>query len=143
MSRVVHIDWSYPKAWGSALSSLEASGLGIYQIYRTFGWCDKLLYIGIVKSDRRDFYVRMNEHQKDWLHEKRGELYLSFGTVRGFRGCPLTPQLLEEVEGAIIFTIEPPENTMKKSSYTLRDDLIVKSFGYRCDVPKQIDTSEH
>ena len=143
MPRVVHIEWTYPKSWESALSSLEASGQGIYQIYRVFGSSDTLLYVGLVKSDRRDFYTRMNEHQKDWLHERRGALYLTFGRVRGFRGCPMTPQLLEEVEGAIIFETQPPENTMKKSSYSRREDLIVKSIGYRGDVPKQIDTSEH
>lgn len=51
--------------------------------------------------------------------------------------------LLDQIEGAIIFSVQPPENTMKKWSYSLRQDLIVKSFGNRGDVPKQIDTSEH
>jgi hypothetical protein len=140
---VVHIEWTYPKIWESVLDSIEASELGVYQIYRTFGSRDTLLYIGLVKSNRRDFYTRMNEHRKEWLFEKRGAIYLSFGHVRGFRGLPLTPELIEEVEGALIFAIQPPENTMKKSSYSRREDLIVKSFGYRGDAPQEIDTTEH
>lgn len=143
MPRLVHVEWSYPKIWASALDSNDANDLGVYQIYRNFGGADSLLYIGLVKSDRRDFYTRMNEHRKEWLYEKRGAIYLSFGHVRGFRGLPLTEQLIEEVEGAIIYATQPIENTMKKRSYSRREDLIVKSSGYRGDVPKQIDTTDH
>lgn len=143
MPRVVHIEWSYPKIWESALSSEEANGLGVYQIYRTFGSKDTLLYIGLVKSNRRDFYTRMNEHRRDWLYEKRGSLYLRFGRIQTFRGLSLTPELVEIAEGALIFETQPPENSMKKSTYSRTEELILKSFGYRGDVPKQIDTTEH
>jgi hypothetical protein len=143
MPRVVHVDWTYPKIWASALKSIESTEVGVYQIYRSFGSKDTLLYIGLVKSDSRDFCERMHEHKREWLYEKRGALYVSFGHIRGFRGLPVTPQLIEEVEGALIFSTQPPENTMKKASYSRRDDLIVKNFWYRGDVPKQIDTSDH
>jgi len=143
MPRVVHVYWTFPKTFESAMCCDEANGLGVYQIYRQFGSCRTLLYIGLVKSDRRDFYIRMNEHRKDWLSTKRGVIYIRFGYIRGFRGTPMTTTLIEEVEGALIFAMQPPENSRKKFSYTRREDLIVKNFGYRGDVPRAIDTTEH
>ena len=143
MARVVHVTWSYPKVWASALKALEATENGVYQIYRSFGSANSLLYIGLVKADSRDFCTRMHEHRRDWLYEKRGEIYLRFGHIRVFKGMALTDDLIEEVESALIFEAQPPENTQKKSSYSIRQDLIVKNFGYRGALPEEIDTTEH
>lgn len=143
MPRVVHVTWSYPKEWDSALKGIEATSNGVYQIYRTFGACTSLLYIGLVKSDSRDFRCRMQEHRRDWLYAKRGAIYLRFGGLRTFKGLTVTDALIEEVESVLIFEHQPPENTQKKSSYSIRQDLIVKNFGYRGELKEEIDTTLH
>lgn len=143
MAKTVQIKWSYPKAWESALASSEAMETGVYKISKVFGGLESLLYIGLVKGTGRDFYTRMNEHRKDWLGQVRGEKYFRFGKIRTFGNSIVNTDLVEEVESALIFEIQPPENTMKRSRYRIREDLIVKSTGYRGFVPKLIDTMSH
>jgi hypothetical protein len=141
--RIVHVVWSYPKSWSSALSALEAEGTGVYQIYRRFGDSETLLYIGLVKGKTRKFRVRMNEHRRDWLYEKRGTIQLRFGEIVTFRGMALDESLIEEVEGALIYDAQPPENTQKRGNYKVRADLIVKNKGYRGQLRELIDTRDH
>jgi hypothetical protein len=143
MPRIVHVYWSYPKTWESALSAIEAEGTGVYQIYRRFGQSETLLYIGLVKGKSRKFRVRMNEHRRDWLYQKRGAIQLRFGEIQTFRGLALDEQLIEEVEGALIYDAQPPENTQKRSDYKVRADLIVKNKGYRGQLQELIDTRDH
>ncbi len=143
MPRLVELHWSYPKTWDSALASIEAQGNGVYQISRVFGGVERLLYIGIVASANRCFEQRMHEHRKEWLFAKRGAMQLRFGAVLPLEQLRLSRQLIEEVEGALVFQMEPPENTSKISSYTIRRDFVLFNTGNRGTLPKEIDTSNH
>lgn len=129
MARIVQLDWSRACRWDKGLPHF-AEDIGIYQLTREFGGWDSLLYIGIVWSDSRTFFTRMQEHRKAWLGELRGIRY-RFATIRPLRGLSRTRTLVEEIEGALICQLQPPENTSKKSFYSLRSDLVIHSGGDR------------
>lgn len=116
--------------------------IGLYQLTREFAGWDSLLYFGIVWSDRRTFFTRMQEHRKVWLGELRGIRY-RFATIRPLRGLTRTRDLVEEIEGALICELKPPENIKKRESYSLRSDLVIHSAGDRGWAPKILDTGEH
>jgi len=86
----------------------------------------KLIYIGIVKSDRRDLFTRVNEHRKAWLDGvQKKQSYLKFGIPS--KSLKVDARLMEDIESALIFGAQPRENTKKMDSYTLYEDLIVKN----------------
>ncbi|WP_145962898.1 hypothetical protein [Mangrovicoccus ximenensis] len=102
----------------------------------------ELMYIGIVKSAYRDLYQRMTEHQKDWI----GRLMASGSAVTVKFGHlwttgEATSRLLEDVESALVFGRNPPENTAKMKSYTLYEDVIVTNRGAGKYLARTYDTA--
>ena len=90
------------------------------------GYKKELIYIGIVKSDYRDLFMRMNEHRKSWLSKiSKGDIFVKFGTV--YTNDKADKQLLEDVESALVFGAQPRENISKMKSYTLYEDVIVRN----------------
>ena len=88
------------------------------------GYRKELIYIGIVKASCRDLFMRMNEHRRDWLSKiSKKHIFVKFGTVYTLNKAD--EQLLEDVESALVFGAQPRENTSKKKSYTLYEDVIV------------------
>ena len=143
MPRLVELQWCPPCRWHPRTGLPDDSlGVGLYQITRVFGSYESLLYIGIVWSDTRTFRIRMEEHRKDWLGQLRGINY-RFATITPLRGLSRTRQLVEEIEGALVFQTEPPENTSKVSSYSIRHDLVIINRGNRGMLPKFVDTTRH
>lgn len=141
MARVVEVRWSYPMDWDRAMERDSCKGYGIYQITRVFGGYERLLYVGIVWSEMRSFYVRMNEHRRKWIDKKHGAMYLRFGTLSALGGIEVDRDLIEEAEGAIILQCQPAQNRSKKRSFSIRDDLVVKNSGNRGFIDATIDTS--
>lgn len=89
----------------------------------------RLIYIGIVKSDRRDLYLRSNEHRKEWLHSvAKGQIFVKFGVVTTLE--KLDEQLIEDIESTLVFGAQPEQNTSKKSSYSVYEDIIVSNSGH-------------
>lgn len=142
MARVVEVHWSYPLDWQKALKRESCKGNGIYQISRVFGGYERLLYVGIVWSEMRSFYVRMNEHRRDWIDKKNGAIYLRFGTIARSEGVEKDRDLVEEAEGAIILHCQPVQNRMKKRSFSMRDDLVVHNTGNRGFIAAIIDSTK-
>jgi hypothetical protein len=116
---------------------------GLYMfIERGYDRVDRLIYIGIVKSDARDFHLRMNEHARDWLHSiSKGDVFVKFGILHSHE--PITEQLIEDAESALVFDAEPPENSQKMKSYTIEDELIVRNFNHEGFVKRTINTRKH
>lgn len=137
----ITIKWSYPREFNSACACEHADERGIYQISRKFGDNETLLYIGLVKSSKRDFSHRIKEHLS-WLNEYRGQKIIRFGKIICLQKV-YDLDLIEEVEGALIYQLKPFENTMKKQSYKIRKDLIINNIGYRGYIPQTIDTKNH
>lgn len=142
MSKGVEIRWSYPKPWDTAKDSNQGAMNGVYQTCRTWAGSESLLYVGLVKSERRAFYQRMNEHRKEWINEKRGAITYRFGIVKPLRGLEYSEDLIEEVEGALILELQPPYNRMKKRSFSLREELVIASRGNRGFAPPSLDTAK-
>lgn len=140
--RKIDIEWTYPKEMQSAYDSDDSYGQGIYHISRIWGDTETLIYIGLVKSTDRDFYKRLDEHWP-WLKRVRGKVIIRFGKIIGKQGQSIDDGVYETIEGALIHELQPTENTMKKNSYTIHYDMIIKSTGYRGFVPKEISTDAH
>lgn len=140
MARQVQIDWSRACSWADFPEA--AQEMGIYQITRDWAGVPALLYLGIVWSDGRTFHKRMQEHRRAWLGEMRG-IRFRFGTVRPGRGLTRSRELIEEIEGALVCELNPRENTCKMQSYSIRHDLVIRSFGDRGFVPRLLDTGNH
>lgn len=141
MQRRVEIAWHAPLSWEDAKDSNTGANIGVYQICRAWSANDKLLYIGLVKSERRSFYIRMNEHRKVWVNERRGAITYRFGDIHPYEGVAYSEELFEEVEGALILKLQPPYNVKKKKSFTIRRELLIINSGDRGFAPAKLDTS--
>lgn len=141
MQRRVEISWSNPLDWGSAKDSNHGDKIGVYQICRAWSSSDSLLYVGLVKSERRSFYIRMNEHRRDWVNERRGAITYRFGIVKPYEGVAYSDALFEEVEGALILKLQPPYNNKKRKSFSIRNELLILNTGNKGFAPGKIDTS--
>ena len=104
-----------------------------------------LIYVGIVKSDQRDFIMRMREHEKKWLwqYTRKGHLRLKFGRVQYTVSDAELPQLIEDAESVIVFGMQPYENTAKISSYRIAEDIVVHNAGAHAPLKKTMRSTEH
>lgn len=132
MTRKVDIYWSkqydFYEIRGRQMVPLYDYTYLLYMFLENWGrgYKKKLIYIGIVKSGYRDLFMRMNEHRKDWLGKiSKGDIFVKFGTV--YTDAKADERLLEDIESALIFGAQPRENTAKKKSYTLYEDVIVRN----------------
>ncbi|MCU4177311.1 hypothetical protein [Carboxylicivirga sp. N1Y90] len=139
----ITIQWTYPKTFESAYYSDDSYGRGVYQITRVFGGNESLLYIGLVKKEGRDFYKRLEEHKKDWLDNVRGKVYIRFGKLEPRQGFTLSEEVIETIEGALIYEHEPKENTCKRNTYTIHHDMLIFNEGFRGYMKPQVDTRKH
>ncbi|MBH0238531.1 hypothetical protein [Methylobrevis albus] len=99
---------------------------GVYQIIeRGFGR-QKLIYIGLVKGVTRSFYMRMNEHRKDWINGYYYyRYYVKFGIISRLDRRSVTDELIEDAESVLIFEHQPPQNTSKIRICRLAADLSI------------------
>lgn len=146
MVQQVKIIWSRPCRWDTDKRELSepslANSVGIYQLSRRWNGAEELLYIGIVWSPTRTMNTRMKEHQKQWLGTLRG-IHFYFGQVVPLQAS-VDRQLLEAVEGALIFTVSPRENTKKMQSYSRYDDYVIDNGTHRGAIERKfryVDTT--
>lgn len=106
-----------------------------------------LIYIGIVKSEARDFIMRMKDHEAKWLYQYGpGELYVKFGLVSYWEDEPDPDRLIEHAESVLVLEFQPYENSSKTNSYTMREDehhIKIYNEGSRSPLPKTIDSRAH
>ncbi|GEM_PF-5243557 len=105
----------------------------------------KPIYIGIVKSDQRDFVERMREHHKKWIHQyhDKGQLFVKFATTYYWCKEEELPQLIEDAESVLVFELKPYENTAKINSYRLAEHVLVSNTGHHAPLPKSIRSNRH
>lgn len=137
----ISIKWTYPKDVYTAYNSDESYGRGVYQVTRLFGGNESLLYIGLVKKSNRNFYERLDEHWP-WLKETRGRVFIRFGRILPRKGFKLTEELIETIEGVMIFDSQPHWNDKKLNSFTIHKNLRIQNSGYRGYVAKTLDTRD-
>jgi hypothetical protein len=135
----VNVKWSYPRDFENAKETIMSyEGFGLYCISRIFGENETIIYIGKTKSRFRD---RLKEHQKKWILNYRGKIIVRFGTIT----IPetVTEDLLIDVESAIIYEIQPIQNTDKKNQYHFNKIYKIINEGYLGKLPKQICIKDH
>ncbi|MES0885311.1 hypothetical protein [Roseibium sp. SCP14] len=106
-----------------------------------------LVYIGIVKSEYRDFVTRMKEHEGKWLYQyKPGELFVKFGVCEHWEDEPNPDRLIEHAESVLVFEMQPYENTDKLGSYTMRtseDHICIHNKGHYTPLKEKMDSKKH
>ncbi|MEA5135572.1 MAG: hypothetical protein VB035_05475 [Candidatus Fimivivens sp.] len=137
--RTVTIHWSYPTMLENIYEHNIIENIGIYCIYRKFGNKMSLLYIG---KTSYSFKSRIYAHEKQWLYELRGQFYIRFGKIQS--PIQVNDALLEDVESALIYGVQPPYNEKKRNYYTNRTDYYVNIYnkGFRGDLPQIINARE-
>lgn len=138
--RTVVIQWRYPTLLENIREHNVIQNIGIYCIYRKFGNKMSLLYIG---KTSYSFQSRISAHEKQWLYELRGQVYIRFGTIQS--PTLINDDLLEDVESALIYGVQPPYNEKKRNNYTYKTDyyVYINNKGFRGDLPQIIDAREH
>lgn len=98
-----------------------------------------LLYIG---KTSYSFKSRISAHEKQWLYELRGQVYIRFGKIQS--PTQINDALLEDVESALIYGVQPPYNEKKRNCYTNRTDyyVYIHNKGFRGDLPQIINALE-
>lgn len=99
---------------------------GLYMFLETLTTpaAKSLIYIGLIKSDYRDYRTRMQDHRKNWLGRiEQGQVYVKFGHLYTMEKP--SGRLIEDTESVLILANQPRENTAKMSSFTFYDDLVV------------------
>lgn len=140
LPKKVTIKWSYPKGFYNGLYSETAfDGWGIYSITTKINGKEKLLYIGM--AYKSNFYNRLMEHERNWLHKYSGEKYVRFGSFE--RPFSISESAVRDVESALILEHQPIHNTMQKKSYTYTHQRIIKSIGNRGKIKKIVRMDDH
>ena len=137
-SRIVKIEWSYPRTYDNIFYSPQINDIGIYCLSRKYGENETLLYIG---KTNHSFYSRLNSH-KEWFEQYKGKRLVRLGTIT----LPkmVDDRLISFIESSLILATEPLENTQSRNSYSYFDDYeyqIINS-GYRGILPKTISTKD-
>jgi len=117
------IEWKGAYPIETAQSKLEASGFGVYAIYKVTGRASKLLYIGEVYW--QSFARRLQQHKREWLYKVKGRLVICFGTVGFPQGGRTSHSKVLDVKSALIYIHKPPFNKASKRNYFGRDILIL------------------
>ena len=135
--KTVKINWSYPVLYENIFSSIRVNEKGIYYLSRKFGDKETLLYIGKTSNS---FYNRLNSH-KYWLNLYRGKLFVRLGIIIS----PKTydDSLITDVESALIYEMQPFENTDKTNGYYYLNECKIVNTGYRGLLPPVISMWEH
>ena len=135
--KTVKINWTYPVLYENIFSSIKVSEKGIYYLSRNFGDKETLLYIGKTSNS---FYNRLNSH-KYWLNLYRGKLFVRLGIIIS----PKTydDSLITDVESALIYEMQPFENTDKTNGYYYLNECKIVNTGYRGLLPPVISMREH
>ncbi|EJF08936.1 hypothetical protein [Pontibacter sp. BAB1700] len=138
-SRNATIEWSYPYLLENAFTKdICYEGYGVYCISRVFNSKETILYIGKTNCN---FFSRLNKHYFKWVDNYRGIKKVRFGTIIS----PLahTDELIHDLEGGLIFDLQPLHNICRKISYTYYSIYKINNIGYRGGIPRIINMKEH
>lgn len=136
-SRIVKIEWSYPRTYDNIFYSPQINDIGIYCLSRKYGENETLLYIG---KTNHSFYSRLSSHQF-WFEQYKGKLIVRLGIIT--QPSKYDNELIEDIESAIIYEIKPLENTDKINGYTCWNVCEIENSGYRGLLPRIIDMRNH
>ncbi len=135
----VHIRWFGAYSLDDFYNREITLNKGIYAIYRVYGGKETLLYIGKTK---RSFMQRINEHNKDWLGNVRGQIKIRLGILEFPNGGKYSEKKLADVESLLILWHSPVENTKSLEYYRGRVKLEVINMGRKGLIAKKVSTED-
>jgi len=137
--RTATIKWSYPYLLDNVFNKdICYEGYGLYCISRVFGTKETILYIGKTNCN---FYSRLSDHYSKWINDYKGIKKVRFGII--ISPQTHTDELILDLEGSLIYDLQPLHNYCRKSSYTFFYDYKIQNVGYRGSIPCSINMREH
>lgn len=133
------INWHGPYNIETMLMHNVTSNAGIYSISRVWGNNETLLYLG---QTVRNFATRLNEHQRNWLNDVRGQIKVRFGMLEFEGGKIFSSHKLNDVEALLINWHKPQYNIMCMNYYYGRDNLTVINKGRRGSLDIRVSTED-
>jgi hypothetical protein len=147
-NKKVTVEWTKPRFLDKTIPfdkkwyDGQLYNIGIYYISRTHGKNKTLLYIGQTSDS---FYNRFIAHQVNWLYQVRGKIFVRFGYIIKPMNKPNLdiPQIIRDVESAIIYEMQPPYNSIGKNSYSPKHLYEVTNIRYKGELPDIISMRTH
>lgn len=139
MNGLVTIRWEGPFALETIHNHEVREKKGLYTISRVWADRETILYIGQTK---RTFEQRMQEHNKAWLVDLRGQIKLRFGLIELDQFQKWSDKRLDAVEALLITTHLPQYNAQYTRYYTKRDRLDVRNIGRKGKLKPFISTDD-
>lgn len=137
-SRIVKIDWSYPRIYGNVFYLPQINEVGLYCLsVKSNKGKEDLIYIG---KTNHSFYSRLSSHQ-EWFSLYRGKRLVRLGTIT--QPKKYDDELITDIESALIYEIKPFENTDKIYGYSCYNVCKIENSGYRGLLPRIIDMRNH
>jgi hypothetical protein len=144
----VTLEWTKPRFLDKKVSvdkdwyDGQLYNTGLYYISRTHGKNQTLLYIGKTSDS---FFPRILSHQEDWLYQVRGKIYIRLGYIikPDYRASLDIPQIIKDVESALIYKMQPPYNEKGRYSYTPTHLYKVTNTRYKGELPETISMRDH
>ena len=138
--KIIRIEWSEPLLIEDAIASSLSRQTGLYYITRLFGTKETSLYIGKAAHNIRQ---RLKSHNKDWVHDYRGTIYIRIGQIIYPRNADA--ELLDHAESALIFEHGAilTDNTDKRLTYSYSDLYRVENIGNCFELKDKVRMHEH
>lgn len=138
--KIIRINWSEPILIEDAIESPLAYNSGLYYITRVFGSNETSLYLG---KATRTIRTRLIAHDRDWVHEYRGKIYVRIGQIVYPRY--IDDELIDHAESALIYENRDvfEDNTDKRYSYSYSDLYVVENIGDYFELQASADMYEH
>lgn len=129
----IHISWSKPLTFEEVFFHENIEDKGLYCISRIYDSSETIIYIGKATNT---FKSRLKSHGRNWVDKYRGDKLVRLGTVVK---RPFTERVITHAENALIYEVQPQQNTMSTRGYTYKHEYVVVNSGSRGDLPAKVD----
>ncbi|NCB75966.1 MAG: GIY-YIG nuclease family protein [Negativicutes bacterium] len=138
MEKII-VNWNGPYVFENINDCEAGCEKGLYLISRFWGGKETFLYLGQTK---RAFTVRLNEHNKSWLGEFRGQIKVRVGILEFEEGRNYSKNKLSDVEALLINWHKFPLNVQSTKYYYGREKLGVINRGRKGILKDYVNTDD-
>jgi len=126
--KIIRIYWNKATLIEDAIYSENAHSQGIYYITRVFGGKEKSLYIGEAAGNNT-IKNRLQEHNRLWLPEYRGQIYVRIGEIIYPRDYD--DEIIKQAEKVLIYEHRDilSDNTVNTKSYSYYELYRIENEG--------------
>lgn len=133
------VNWNGPYAFENINTCEVGCENGLYLISRVWGGNETFIYLG---KTIRAFTTRLNEHNKCWLGEVRGQIKVRFGVLEFEEGRNFSKNKLSDVEALLINWHNFSFNTQSAKYYYGREKLMVMNRGRKGILKDCVNTDD-